>query len=326
MKHERPSPAPRARRTGSRVRPQQPAEAPRLSPQQKAAQTRRIRRAAREAEREMAAEAAAKAAAPPEPDPAAEALAALPSPDAHGFDPAEYQWLPVRRKPRKDGWTFERQKEFIAELADCGCVEHAAVRVGMSPNSCYRLRRSPGAESFSAAWDVALQHASRRLLDVVFDRAFRGTSEPVFDRDGIQRGVRARQSDRLSMFLLRAYMPERFRHAHRDWRAPDEPLPPSALAAPPLAEALRALEPVPPAEPHTLMAPDDLDDALVVADHLPPGELPHWHRGSGDNEPPPNPYGTPEAEAEFTRVLHGKGYSPIRPKGWRSEHPGIDLG
>jgi hypothetical protein len=224
--------------------------------------------------------------------------------DAHGFDPAEYQWLPVRRKPRKDGWTPQRQRDFIAALADTGCVEHAAAQVGMSVTSCNRLRRAPGAEGFSAAWDVALTHAARVLLDTAFDRAFRGSSEPVFDRDGHRTGTRFRQNDRLLMFLLRASMPERFRHAHRDWRGEDEALPPSALDALPLAEVLRRLEPVMPPEPHKLMAPDDLDDALDIADILPPGELPRWHRGRGDAEPVA-PLLSPEREAELERLKRG---------------------
>jgi len=231
---------------------------------------------------------------------------APPALDAHGFDPAEYQWLPVRRKPRKDGWTPQRQQDFIAALADTGCVEHAAMRVSMTPESCYRLRRAPGAEGFSAAWDVALQHAARVLLDTAFERAFNGSAEPVFDREGMRTGTRFRHSDRLMMFLLRAYMPERFRHANRDWRGPDEALPPSALAAPPIAETLRLLEPVPPAPPHTLMAPDELEDAILVADILPPGELPLRHRGKGDAEPV-RPVLSAEAEAELERIKHPGG-------------------
>ena len=82
----------------------------------------------------------------------------------------------------------------------------------MDSFSCLR------SESFSAAWDVALQHAARQLLDVAFERAFKGSTEPVFDRDGCRTGTRFRQNDRLLMFLLRAYLPERFRHAHRDWK------------------------------------------------------------------------------------------------------------
>jgi hypothetical protein len=226
-----------------------------------------------------------------------EAEAAEPALDAHGFDPQEYRWVPVTRKPRKDGWTPQRQQDFIAALAETGCVEQAALTVRMSERSCYRLRRSPGAEGFSAAWDVALQHAARRLLDVAFERAFRGTTEPVFDRDGHKVGTRYRQNDRLLMFLLRAYMPERFRHAHRDGYAAGEALPPSALDAAPMADVLRRLEPVMPPEPHRLMPPGELEDALFIADTSPPGELPHWHRGKGDAEPvAPLP---PAVEADF---------------------------
>ena len=217
--------------------------------------------------------------------------------DIHGFDPSEYKWVPVRRKPRKDGWSPQRQQDFIAALADFGCVEHAAQQVGMTVQSCYRLRRSPGAEGFAAAWDLALQHAARQLLDVAFDRAFRGTTEPVFDRDGQRTGTRFRQNDRMTMFLLRAYMPERFRHAHRDWRAPDEPLPPPA---PPMEEVLRRLEPVPPAEPHRLLPPDELEDALLCADIM-GGKLQRVHYGTGDTEGAVAPSAEVERELEALR-------------------------
>jgi hypothetical protein len=231
---------------------------------------------------------------PPDPD-----LGSEPALDAHGFDPADYKWVPVRRKPRKDGWTPQRQQDFISALAESGCVEHAAIQVRMTVQSCYRLRRSPGGESFAAAWDLALQHAAHRLLDMAFDRAFRGSDEPVFDREGRVVGRRHRQNDRLTMFLLRAYMPDRFRHAHRDWRAPDEALPPPA---PPIGELLARLQPVPVAEPHTLMEPEELEDAVLCADLL-PGQLPSWHRGRGDDEPPLAP--SAKVEAEIDRLLHG---------------------
>ena len=29
------------------------------------------------------------------------------------YDPADYRWVPVRRKPRFDGWTEEKQRRFI---------------------------------------------------------------------------------------------------------------------------------------------------------------------------------------------------------------------
>ena len=195
--------------------------------------------------------------------------------DAHGFNPADYKWVPVLRRPRADGWTPQRQVDFIAALADCGCVEQAAREVGMSVKSCYRLRRAPGAENFAAAWDAALAQAARRLVDLAFERAINGSEEPVFDRDGNRVGRRMRHNDRLLMFLLRAYHPDRFRHAHHSTRFPDEQPPPAIEA---VGEALRRLEPIPPEQPHLLMAPDELADELFMADAL-NGELPHWRRG-----------------------------------------------
>ncbi|HXG82005.1 MAG TPA: hypothetical protein VNJ05_09420, partial [Sphingomicrobium sp.] len=211
--------------------------------------------------------------------------------DAHGHDPADYKWVPVLRRPRSDGWTPQRQRDFIAALADCGIVEQAAREVGMSVTSCYRLRRSPGGENFAAAWEAALAHAAQRLIDIAFDRAINGTEEPVFDKDGNRVGHRVRYHDRMHIFLMRAYGPERFRFAHRDIRHPNEPLPP---ALPSVEEAMQRLEPVPPEQPHLLMAPDELDAALEMADLL-NGELPHWHRG-GPDDPSEAPLG-----AEFER-------------------------
>jgi len=243
----------------------------------------------------------------PQPPPGAGAEpASVPACDAHGFDLSAFKWVPVLRKPRADGWTPQRQVDFIAALADTGCVEHAARAVGMSERSCYRLRRAPGAENFAAAWDAALQQAARGLLDLAFDRAIHGSDEPVFNPEGRRVGRRMRQNDRLLMFLLRAYMPERFRHAHRDTRLPGEALP---AAEPPVGEAMRRLEPVAPTEPHRLMPPDELEDALLVAD-LGTGELPHWLRGRGDAEPPPPP--DPVFEAALEAAKHeAAGLPPV---------------
>ncbi len=219
--------------------------------------------------------------------------------DAHGFDPAAYKWIPVLRRPRKDGWTQARQIQFIAALADCGVVEEAARRVSMTPKSCYRLRRAPGAGNFAAAWDAAIQQASKRLLDLAFDRAINGSNEPVFDKDGRRIGRRMKTNDRLLMFLLRAYMPDRFAAAApaaaREPRTLDHE-PPLALA--PVSEALARLGPVAPEEPQLLLPREELDIAYEMADML-QGAVPHWHRGRPEIvEPDEAPLG-----AEFERML-----------------------
>ena len=175
------------------------------------------------------------------------------------YNPDEYRWVPVRRRPRLDGWTEEKQRRFIEVLADTGLVSEAAKAVDMSVSSAYRLRNAPGGESLDRAWTMATNAAAARLVDLAFSRAIEGQEEPVFDRDGIRVGARRRYNDRLMMFLLRAYHPDRFRPAHEDTRQPGEAPPPAAV---PLAEAVKALAPVPPADPH-LALPSERLGALV---------------------------------------------------------------
>ena len=222
------------------------------------------------------------------PTPAATALATV---DAHGFDPAHYDWVPVLKKKRHDGWSPEKQRRFIEVLADTGNVTRAARAVGMSRDSCYTLRRSPGAENFDRAWDAAIAAASRQLVDVAFERAIYGVEEPVFNKEGQRIASRTRYNDRMLMFLMRAHAPAVYRDANRDQRDGDEALPPPA---PTVADVLRLLQPEMPAEPQALMPPDVLEDALLCADIL-DGQLPHWRRD-------PDPHTVPLATAAEKQV------------------------
>ncbi|MBJ6122859.1 helix-turn-helix domain-containing protein [Sphingomonas mollis] len=214
--------------------------------------------------------------------------------DAHGFDPAAYDWVPVRRQRRPDGWTREKQRAFIEALADTGSVTQAAREVHMSPRSAYMLRRDRDGAGFAAAWNAALDQSMQVLLDSVTRRAIEGVDEKVYDRTGNVIGTRTRYSDRLAMFLLRAHMPDRFRPVS------PEPYAPSRRTVA-IEDALALLDPVPPAEPHRLMAPDDLDTALLCAD-LDPGNLPHWHRDP-DMDPERPPATMPDVDPEFERKL-----------------------
>lgn len=202
--------------------------------------------------------------------------------DAHGHDPAAYDWVPVLRKRRADGWSPDRQRAFIEALADCGSVAAAARSVGMSESTAYRLRRSPGAEAFDRAWAAAIDAASKKLIDAAFERALVGTDEPIFDREGRRVGRRLRQSDRLLMFLLRAYRPDRFGPVSAEPRqTPGQAAPHANIAAPTIADALVHLHPEPPAAPAALMAPDDRALAYQLAD-IGDGVLPHWLRDDPD--------------------------------------------
>jgi hypothetical protein len=238
--------------------------------------------------------------------------------DAHGFDPAEYRWLPVRRRPRKDGWSEPKQRLFIEVLADTACVEKAAGAVKMSVRSAYALRRAPGGEAFAAAWQAAIQQGALRLADTAFARALNGTEEPVFDRHGSVIGSKTRYSERLMMFLLRAHLPARYAHAHRGERPEGAPVP----ETPPVAEAIARLVPATPPEPHKLMPLEELDVQLECADIL-DGKLPRALRAV-EPDPPLMPLGEVfERRLEFAKRgidtdEEGNPQPEVRPRKTRS--------
>ncbi len=185
------------------------------------------------------------------------------------YDPADYRWVPVRRRPRRDGWTEEKQRRFIETLADTGVVGLAAKEVGMTRESAYKLRRSPHAAAFARAWDAARHHAGGTLEDIAFERAIEGQEQNVFNEYGEVIATKHVHNDRLLMFLLRHLKPERYgRDALR------EPPPPPAPGAT-LDASLRAMEPLPPAPIEGLLDAETLAGELHLAD-VADGVLPHF--------------------------------------------------
>jgi len=114
-----------------------------------------------------------------------------------------------RQTSRHDGWTEERQRGFIAALADTGSVKAAAHRVNMTPEGAYLLRRHPQGASFRKAWEAALALGVQQLEDVALERALHGTEVPVYSY-GKLIGSRIVHNDRLLMFMLRNRAPTRF--------------------------------------------------------------------------------------------------------------------
>jgi hypothetical protein len=201
----------------------------------------------------------------------------------------EYRWVPVRRVPRYDGWTEEKQRRFIEVLADTGQVRLACEAVRLSRESAYKLRRAPGGDAFAAAWDAARLHAVHAIEDVAFERAIEGTAHTVFNSDGEPTGERRHYNDRLLMFLLRHLKPEAY--------GPD-----AQAAPPPMAKILRTLEPALPAPPEVMLDADTLEHELLLAD-IAEGELPHFlseQRRDIDTWHDPL---TPEERADFEARL-----------------------
>ena len=74
---------------------------------------------------------------------------------------ATYEAVQLTRH-RIDGWTAERQRIFLAVLADTGRVSVAAEAADITPRSCYRLCRHPKGAAFAKAWDDALRVVRNR--------------------------------------------------------------------------------------------------------------------------------------------------------------------
>lgn len=156
---------------------------------------------------------------------------------------------------RIDGWTAERQRTFLAALADTGCVSVAAAAADITPRSCYRLRRHPQAAAFAKAWDEALLIATGRLAAIAFERAIVGTPREIW-RGGKLIAEMSVPSDKMMMFLLQHLLPRTYGQ-----RGPGD----GSVEAH-IARARAEL-------PATLGTLADIDDespeALVLEDYLP---------------------------------------------------------
>ena len=110
-------------------------------------------------------------------------------------------FYPVPTRTRRDGWTVQRQADFLGMLAETGSVMGACEAVGMSRKSAYTLRARPGAESFAAAWDAALGAPLRKVTvtDLPF-LAYHGLIRPVLFR-GRYRGA-SRKPDNSALLRL----------------------------------------------------------------------------------------------------------------------------
>jgi len=112
------------------------------------------------------------------PEASTDERASSPSPDAGraaadaalaGFEPAPLRY-------RSDGWTPERQVEFLEALADTGIIRTAAARVQMTEQSVARMRRREEARAFDLACEAAQRHGAReRILATAYERAIEGT-------------------------------------------------------------------------------------------------------------------------------------------------------
>jgi len=132
------------------------------------------------------------------------------------------------RRIRHDGWTVERQEEFLKALAACGCITDACRAVGMSRQSANTLYNHPTAVGFRRAFDAALDSAIPMAVEGgAWERAVKGVPRPIFYR-GEQVGEYRYYDERLTMFLLRYRRPHRY-GAHLDRLPPPPDIRPPSL-------------------------------------------------------------------------------------------------
>ena len=100
---------------------------------------------------------------------ATEAIIDRLSPSADAITPPE----PAPQTPaeRHDGWTPQKQAQFLQALAATHCVASAAREVGLSRQSAYKLRARLRGQPFDLAWNAAFQTAFDALAEAAMARA-----------------------------------------------------------------------------------------------------------------------------------------------------------
>lgn len=123
----------------------------------------------------------------------------------------ELAFTPVPRQVQatRNTITADRQRAFIRALAETGSVTIAARVIGNAGKSLYSLKLVPGAESFAAAWDAAVQLGARQILDILVDHAINGTPEYIY-KDGEIVAERRIFNHRMMMWIVTHAMPEYF--------------------------------------------------------------------------------------------------------------------
>lgn len=102
---------------------------------------------------------------------------------------------------RHDGWTQQRQADFLRALAETHSVSAAARMVGMTRQSAYKLRARLRGEPFDLAWDAAFQSCFDALAEAAMDRALNGVEVPHYHK-GELIGTSRRFDERLTVSLL----------------------------------------------------------------------------------------------------------------------------
>lgn len=135
-------------------------------------------------------------------------------------------FVPVPGRRRTDGWTPWRQAAFLGFLAETGSVRAAALRVGMTRETAYRLRRREGAESFAAAWDTIVRKLrgetdlpKRKVTHFeLVERAYHGSLRPILYRKAFKAVAQAADPKAFRRLIGQVLSPRRDKDAGSESR------------------------------------------------------------------------------------------------------------
>lgn len=106
---------------------------------------------------------------------------------------APQKWKKKRKRFRPRIHTRDRQAMFLKALEEHGTIYNACRASGTSRITAYYWRNND--PDFAAKWEIALECSVEKLEHSAYDRALKGDTL-------------------LTMFLLKAYKPEKYREKH----------------------------------------------------------------------------------------------------------------
>ena len=188
----------------------------------------------------------------------------------------------VDTRNRYQGWSADKQRMFLRQLAATGSVTRAAEAVGMTARAAYYLRNRPQAKAFREGWALALRAASDTLVAVAYDRAINGARQKYW-QDGKLIGERLVPSDRMLTWLLARIDPDiphqTYGVTETKWKDLEAKMP-----------YLTQINP----------NPDEEDEAYRLETENPPEPIPH--RQTPTALPAPTPTQDPQPKPTPTRT------------------------
>lgn len=109
---------------------------------------------------------------------------------------------PRMRTASRGSWTKEKEREFLAVLADTCNVRAASEAAAMSTQAAYWRRKRNA--SFRAAWAEAVSAAYQKLELVLIERTLNGTEKVIERHDGTEDRMREYPNN-LGLALLKLH-------------------------------------------------------------------------------------------------------------------------